>query len=465
MAWVTLGCAADNAVGACAADGSVHAWEQRRLRSSVTMVLVPTIAESVTRRDRRRLRLLPIAFLLAGSALAVAFGAVDLGIGAALIVDGPSVLGIVGVVLLVLLLPTLAALIPAMRHLEGVAAITLLDVDLGGDPVPSRTGSQRLRTIGWFWLHLLTGAAVAAALMFGVVLGIMVIVQTLTLPVDGRILEVGWAVRSGWPADLGWLAVGVAMIVIAGVAILACAWLVTALASSLLGPTPQERIAALDARTTRLVERTRLARELHDSVGHALSVIVLQSAVAGRRARTDPEAAVEASAAAEHAARTALTELDDVLGVLREDAETGRHPVRDLTAVPELIKVVSTVGQPIELRSGDDLEVLADGLPAVISREAYRIVQEGITNALKHAPQAPVTIELERSSRQLSMMISNPIDLDRSRRRDRRRTGHGLTGLTERVKLLGGEFDAGRNGDDAWQLLAKIPLPRQDGRP
>lgn len=340
---------------------------------SATMGTVTSGTDRAGPPGRRLLRPLSIIFVLAGSALAVAFGAVDVSIGAPLVGDASHPVRVAAAVLLVVSLPTAAALIPALRQLEGVAAITLLEVDLGGEPVPSRTGPQRLRTIGWFWLHLLAGAVVAAALLFGVVFGLLVIAGVLTQPVGGRsVIGEAWTVRYGWPTDVRLVAAGMAMIAIGALLVVITGRLLAPLAPILLGPTPQERLAALDAHTARLVERTRLARELHDSVGHALSLVVLQSAVAGRRAATDPEAAAAASAAAEQAARTALSELDDVLGLLREDADSVRHPVHDLTALPELIRAAAPTDGQIELKLDDQLEMITSGLPPVVSREAYR---------------------------------------------------------------------------------------------
>jgi signal transduction histidine kinase len=430
---------------------------------------------------RRRPRHLHVLFLLGGSAVAVAFGAFDVLIGYRIVWSEVTPLRVWLYNLLIVGPPTAVALIPAVRHVEGAAARALLGVDLGEGPEPARTWSQRIRTVAWFWLHLLTGAAVAAAVYWGIVPGLLLMIQPLIVEpgsvIGGWSLEEGvvggWAVTTGEWHDLRWPGLGLVLIIASAALTLACGSLLTALAPRLLGPTPEERLAALNARTTRLLERNRLARELHDSVGHALSLIVLQAAVARRRIGGQAPArgaALASLGAVEDAAQTALQDLDGVLGLLRdEDDAPPPQPRHDLTALPELIRAARGTGQQIELEV--ELDVVGPALPPTISKEAFRIVQEGLTNALRHAPDRPVTVRVRREAHALAIEVSNPVAATASgpsawmgHRRSARKGGRGLTGIAERVRILGGELITGvrmgSNGESRWRITVTLPVPK-----
>ncbi len=423
--------------------------------------------------------------------MAVAFGAFDVLIGYRIVWSEVTPLRVWLYNLLIVAPPTAVAMIPAVRQVEGAAARTLLGVDLGADPAPARTWPQRIRTVAWFWLHLLAGAAVAAAVYWGVVPGLLLLVQPLVSApgsvIGGWALESGvvggWAVTTGgWP-DLLWIGLGLVLIIASVAVTLGCGSLLAALAPRLLGPTPEERLAALDARTARLLERTRLARDLHDSVGHALSLIVLQTAVARRRIGGETPAvdgALDSLEAVDDAAQLALQDLDGVLGLLRDEDDAPPRPARhDLTALPELIGAARATGQQIDLEIDDhavdpDHDHHWSTVPQTISTEAYRIVQEGLTNALRHAPDRPVTVQVRRDGRALHLEVSNPVATSGSgpsawpaRQRTAGRGGRGLPGLAERVRLLGGELITGevRTGPDTesrWRIAVRLPVPGSD---
>lgn len=427
---------------------------------------------------RRRLRLPRVVFLLIGSAMALAFTAVDLLIGAMIFWSELNLVRATLYNLLIVVVPTMVAMIPAVRQVAGAAAIALLDVDLGGQPTPARTWPQLVRTVGWFWLHLLTGAATGGAVVWGIGLGALLIVEPLAYPPGREVAGYHWLVTGQAWQNLGLIMLGLMLIIAAVVVIILCSALVTAMAPRLLGPTPQERIAVLDAQTTRLLERTRLARELHDSVGHALNLIVLQIAVGRRRVIRDPDGTETALAAAENAAQVALRELDGVLGILRqEDGATSRQPIHDLIALPELTRAARATGRQIDLEvTGHDHDLA--GLPPPISREAYRIVQESLTNALRHAPGQPVTVRIHCHQQSLTLKISNPLARASGNgwtqpSKINTRHGHGLTGLAERVRLLGGEStvgpaqlgakdSAGDRRPAGWQVAVTLPIPNPE---
>lgn len=219
------------------------------------------------------------------------------------------------------------------------------------------------------------------------------------------------------------------------------------LAPRLLGPSTTQRLALAQQHAHTLAQRNQLARELHDSIGHALSVVALQAGAAARVITTDPDFARHALEAIADQARTATAELDHVLGLLRHEAPpTAPHP--DLADLDQLIDATRALGTDLRTRIEGDTAAV----PGTVSRETYRICQEGITNALRHAGAAPITLHLAIGNDRLDVEITNPCTPAPPRRT---RTGRGLRGLRERLHLLGGTLHAGpHNGH--WRLHAAI---------
>lgn len=397
-------------------------------------------------------------------------------------------------------LPVVAAtgLFLPVRGLSVNAAQGLLGARVETPPRQAgRSWQERRRTAAWFTLHLAVGGVVSGCTLAIVPFTLF----TLVLPVTGRSTPVlGFVVTPGWNA-VGW-AVGGLVLLGALVALAAGAGkLLARLAPVLLGPTPAERLAAAEEHARTLAERNRLARELHDSVGHALSVVTLQAAAAGRVLDRDPATARTALAAIEHSARTALEDLDHVLGVLRDDRDArddrddrahrdGRHDSvgadrdsvggraadspdehdRDRLApqatLADLGGLVAASGAPVRQEVGD----LA-GVPAVVSREAYRILQEALTNAIRHG-EGPVRLSAAVEGDDLRLEVVNggggraagtrghtgDGGAARARGRERARTGgRGVAGMHERVRLLRGELEAGPT-ETGWRVSARLPL-------
>jgi signal transduction histidine kinase len=217
----------------------------------------------------------------------------------------------------------------------------------------------------------------------------------------------------------------------------------------LLGPTPADRLAAAERRAADLALRNRLARELHDSVGHALSAAALQASAARRVLDADPEFARRALSAIEDTTRDAVAELDTVLGLLREDGAGPGAPAPALDGLGTLLERTRAAGVPVEA----SIEGSCAGLPPVISREAYRIVQEGLSNALRHAGPVPVTLHLDIGDEELRVRMDNPATGSAPRPGG----GRGLPGIAERARLLGGEA-GGAAQDGVWRLTARLPL-------
>ncbi|MEY6568590.1 sensor histidine kinase, partial [Streptomyces sp. PGLac3x] len=229
----------------------------------------------------------------------------------------------------------------------------------------------------------------------------------------------------------------------------------------LLGPSPRERLERAERRAAELAVRNRLAREVHDSVGHALSAIALQ-ATAARRLLDGPAAegrafAGEALSAIEETARRTVGELDAVLGVLRESGpDPGTAAPGLAEGLPALLARTRAAGCRVTVRGAP----LPGALPPPLDREAYRIVQEGLANALKHAPGAPVLLRLERTATRLSVRLAQP--LPPAPRGPSGGGGRGLAGVAERARLLGGSATAGPSGGD-WVLDVTLPTGAAPG--
>ncbi|WP_329278174.1 sensor histidine kinase [Streptomyces sp. NBC_00691] len=321
--------------------------------------------------------------------------------------------------------------------------------------VPSALpGSDRWRTPLWLLLHVTLGwtGALASGLLLFLALALPGgwLRAELALSLFGRSARV----TGGWQS---WAVAFVCLLLAAVVCVLvtrALRWS----APRLLGPSTAERLALAAERELRLAERNRLAHELHDSIGHTLTTTTIQAAVAGELMATEPAAARAALRSIEESARAALEDLDHVLGVLRErDADAaGAAPVRTLADLPELLERVRHTGAVVEWeRSGDPARVRG-----TLSRAAYRIVQEGLTNAVRHGAGGPITVRVAAGPDALELEVVN--ETGNGARSGRPRafpaSGHGLPGLAERVRLLHGEIDAGPDGPRRWRLAVTLPV-------
>ncbi|MCI4043251.1 histidine kinase [Streptomyces sp. TRM75563] len=340
--------------------------------------------------------------------------------------------------------------VAAARALCGVPPVLLADG-------PARTRQARVRTAGWYTLHLALGGIVSGATLtlppFAVAVAALPFFRGLrgTWLLDGpRVLREPWVLAL---APFAGLAMLLALALVAAVAGEALA----RRAPVLLGPTPEDRLAAAERRAADLAVRNRLARELHDSVGHALSAVTLQAGAARRVLDRDPEFVREALTAIEETTRRTVGELDSVLGLLRQDdaADTAYGPGLDA-----LDGLLAYSGVPVAYeREGDPGD--PGVVDPVVSREAYRIVQEGLSNALRHGGGDPTPVRLliavREGERELEIVMENP--LGERPAVVRPGGGRGLRGIAERAVLLGGRTGAGPSADDGvWRLTARLPL-------
>jgi signal transduction histidine kinase len=212
-----------------------------------------------------------------------------------------------------------------------------------------------------------------------------------------------------------------------------------------------ERERDLAAREAVVEERARIARELHDAIAHNVSMIVVQAGAERRVLDGAPGTTREVLQTIEQIGRSALTEMRRLVGMLRTDADDALTPQPGLGDVPTLVTQVCEAGLPVELQiDGERRE-----LPVGIELSAYRIVQEALTNAMKHAGEAHATVHVHYGPDSLELEI---VDDGAPAHRLAPRGGHGLVGMRERVALYGGRFDARRNPSGGFVVRAKLPI-------
>ncbi|EMY32539.1 histidine kinase [Arthrobacter crystallopoietes BAB-32] len=356
------------------------------------------------------------------------------------------------------------AALPVTRELERTAVRELLSVELPDLPAESGSG-RRWRGAAWYLIHLLAGSL----LLF-------------TLVVAGpMILAVAFRWLAGQSQSVAELAAVVVPFVDTTTAVL---WTLglsltvvvfTVLTGSalphwadrMLGPSPAE-LAALDEERARdEARRNELARELHDSVGHALTVTTLQATAAQGLLARNPDAAARAMQAVADTGRTALTELDHVIGLLRSSAPAGA--AAGLEELPRSLERFAMQGLAVE-HDYDD-EGLAR-LPRDVSVTAHRILQEGLTNALKYAQPKQARPQLRSDASSLRIRLSNPISntadtpapapASHGITRSTSAGGRGLDGIRERARLTGGSANT---VVAAGQWILEVELPVTDGAP
>ncbi|MFI1933709.1 sensor histidine kinase [Streptomyces sp. NPDC020330] len=334
-------------------------------------------------------------------------------------------------------------LVPAMRLAEGLQAQLLLTPSERGQPdasiavASSASWAERWRTVLWLEVRLLISAAAIMALWLPVA-SIELVLSATGRPPGGLVegMSPHW-----WNALLAPLPlVPLLVLVVLG------GRLSTAAARRLLGPSPTDRLSVLEELTEQLLERNRMARELHDSIGHALTVAVVQAGAA--RTANDPAFTERALAAIEETGRDALEDLERVLRVLRESGTpVSRRPT--LREAERLLDSARSSGATVDARVSGDLGLV----PAPVSREGYRILQESLTNVLRHAGPVPIRVSITVADGRLELGVDNPL----SGAAGLPGSGSGLRGMRERAALLGGKARMeSREGE--WRVCVSLPL-------
>ena len=217
-----------------------------------------------------------------------------------------------------------------------------------------------------------------------------------------------------------------------------------------------ERSRQADGDRALAEERSRIARELHDVVAHGLSVMVVQAAAARRIIDRDPAGAANALGQIEQTGREALTEMRHVLAAIRTEPDESWRPIRSLTDLDALVTEMDQAGltvtvnrQPLEEDAVDPAPI-----PATVDVTAYRIVQESLTNVLKHGGDgASARVEIVRHPESVELRVTD--DGQGARARDG--GGHGLRGMQERVEVFGGTFRAGPRLGGGFTVEATLP--------
>ncbi|MEV6305459.1 sensor histidine kinase [Actinoplanes sp. NPDC051861] len=290
-------------------------------------------------------------------------------------------------------------------------------------------------------------------------LALFVAIYTLTAQGDGR--------RSLWIAG-------------GGITILTIAWLVSAIGiepraaigwvffrigasvmSAALGESVRSRrviaadaVARAEQETRARVdeERLRIAREVHDTVAHAIAIINVQSGVTAHVLDKRPEQAREALEVIEQTSSRALREMRAVLGVL-QDGDDGRAPLPGLGQIGELTAKARAAGLDVDYRAGEP-----PTMPGAVGLAVYRILQESITNVIRHAGPTRVTIDVECGDEAVRVRVADEGPrAGRPAGEARTDPGRGLTGMRERCRLLGGDFEAGPVKGGGFAVTASIP--------
>ena len=214
----------------------------------------------------------------------------------------------------------------------------------------------------------------------------------------------------------------------------------------------EERAAGLERAHAQAVahERATIARELHDVIAHSVSVMTVQAGAARLLLDDDPPRARESLVAVEETGRQALGEMRRLLGILRGDEhEADLAPQPGIADIDALVEHVRAAGLPVDVVIEGDPKRLPPG----IDLAAYRVVQEALTNALKHAGAARAQVAIRYGERALELAVTNNGTV-----RGNGRRGHGLIGMRERVALYGGQFEAGPRPTGGYAVRASLPL-------
>ncbi|HEY6776456.1 MAG TPA: histidine kinase [Thermoleophilaceae bacterium] len=203
-----------------------------------------------------------------------------------------------------------------------------------------------------------------------------------------------------------------------------------------------------------LSERRRIARDVHDFVGHGLAAVMLQITSARHVLRRDPAAAEEALESAEEVGRRSMQELRRTVALLRSDDEAAVPPPLPSTRdIPALVDHARAGGLTVELRTRGNLSLIAPGVGVAL----YRISQEALANAAQHAPDARTVLGIEVVDGRACLVAESTGPTTAGPARDSRRARFGLVGMRERATALGGEFAAGPT-PEGWRVICRLPL-------
>ena len=230
-----------------------------------------------------------------------------------------------------------------------------------------------------------------------------------------------------------------------------------ALARWALGPSDAERVRAATQRAEMAETQVRIDQELHDSIGHMITMNIIQAGAGAHVFDSDPEFARQALRNIEERGRVAMGELDRIIAAIRGDDAEPRAPLPSLDDLPHLVEQARAAGLTV------DSTLAAESAPPALGRAAYAVVREGLTNAAKHAPGARIHVHTAALADALAVSVVNsagepgvvPVPAVRGAAPGRR---HGLAGIRDRATLLGGASVTGTTGDGGFEVLMLLPL-------
>ncbi len=299
------------------------------------------------------------------------------------------------------------------------------------------------RNLGWSAMRLLLGPIGFVLAVVSFVVPLSLIAAPISFLFDQNSDLGGWE-------NLFWLGpiVGIPLLFLMPIVVRGTGELIGRLGRLMLGPTADELADELDERTERVEARLRLDQELHDSIGHVLTMTVVQAGAGVHVFDSDPEFARTALSTIEEQGREALDELDRIIALVRSD-DLERLEVPGYEAIPSLVDRT--------LRAGIDLQasIAEANVPPVVGRAAYRIVQESITNAVKHGGSGRMSIEVAATDKSIEIAVENALRESSGRPRE----GRGIPNMADRTAQLGGTLSAGPTEAGTFRVKATLPTP------
>jgi signal transduction histidine kinase len=221
----------------------------------------------------------------------------------------------------------------------------------------------------------------------------------------------------------------------------------------------REHSALEESRRALVEERTRIARELHDVIAHSMSVIQVQASTARYRLPDIDEAATSEFESIAATARASLTEMRRMLGILRTEDQTAElAPQQSIDDIPALVDTIRRAGVTVGL----EITGAVAEAPQAVQIAAFRIAQEALSNAVRHASGAAVTVRVQADAEVLGIRVRNSRATTPTTSTG---GGYGLRGMRERIELLGGTFTASPTPDDGWEVAASLPLRESPSSP
>lgn len=354
----------------------------------------------------------------------------------------------VTLVALTVVIVSILLLAPPVRAAEVALASSLLDVPLA-HPADNASWESRRRGLLWAVIVIVLGGTSLFALLWCVPQGVVLMAAAVSGGADGSLPE---GLRTLPGAALVGLGLGLLLLGTLGQAVLVAAlrWL----APRVLGPTSVDLLVRAEEERARLLRSHELARELHDSIGHALTAIGVQAEAGARVAGSDPAFAQRALTEISEVTRAAVSELDEVLGSLRDGGSTGRERPPEWGRIIDLLGDLGPQG-----RGAITCDEASGEVDAGAARTAYRVVQEAVTNLHRHGP-GEARGQIHVTDGQIEILIENPVHSEAPTHSG----GRGLVGMQERLTLIGGSLSAGPTTVDGhlwWRLQASLPARGQ----